>query len=74
MVIAHYIGQKSEKNIHAAVHTAIVVAILSGVFVMILGQFIAKPVLLLMGTPGCYRPCSSLPQNISDWHAIYHAV
>ena len=52
VVIAHYIGQKSEKNIHAAVHTAIVVAILSGVFVMILGQFIAKPVLLLMGTPG----------------------
>ena len=51
VVIAHYIGQKSEKNIHAAVHTAIVVAILSGVFVMILGQFIAKPVLLLMGTP-----------------------
>ena len=43
VVIAHYIGQKSEKNIHAAVHT--------GVFVMILGQFIAKPVLLLMGTP-----------------------
>ena len=51
VVIAHYIGQKSEKNIHAAVHTAIVVAILSGVFVMILGQFIAKPVLFLMGTP-----------------------
>lgn len=51
VVIAHYIGQKSEKNIEAAVHTAIVVAILSGIFVMILGQFIARPVLLLMGTP-----------------------
>lgn len=51
VVIAHYIGQKSEKNIQAAVHTAIVVAILSGIFVMILGQFIARPVLLLMGTP-----------------------
>lgn len=51
VVIAHYIGQKSEKNIQAAVHTAIVVAILSGIFVMVLGQFIARPVLLLMGTP-----------------------
>lgn len=51
VVIAHYIGQKAEQNIEAAIHTAIVVAIASGFFVMILGQFIAKPVLLLMGTP-----------------------
>ena len=51
VVIAHYIGQKSEKNIEAAIHTAIVVAIVSGFFVMILGQLIAKPVLLMMGTP-----------------------
>ncbi len=51
VVIAHYIGQKAEQNIEAAIHTAIVVAIASGLFVMILGQFIARPVLLLMGTP-----------------------
>ena len=51
VVIARYIGEKSEKNIHAAIHTAILVAIISGFFVMIAGQFIAKPVLLLMGTP-----------------------
>lgn len=51
VVIAHYIGQRAEQNIEAAIHTAIVVAIASGFFVMILGQFIARPVLLLMGTP-----------------------
>lgn len=51
VVIAQYIGQKSEKNIQAALHTAIVVALISGIFVMIFGQFIAKPVLRLMGTP-----------------------
>ena len=51
VVIAHYIGQRSEKNIQAAIHTAIVVALASGIFVMIFGQFIAKPVLSLMGTP-----------------------
>lgn len=51
VVIAHYIGEKSEQNIQSAIHTAIVVALLSGFFVMILGQFIARPVLLLMGTP-----------------------
>lgn len=51
VVIAHYIGQGAHKNIQAAIHTAIVVALVSGFFVMILGQFIARPVLLLMGTP-----------------------
>lgn len=51
VVIAHYIGQRADKNVSAAIHTAIVVAIASGFFVMIAGQFIAQPVLLLMGTP-----------------------
>lgn len=51
VVIAHYIGQGSEKNINAAVHTAMLVAALSGFFVLLLGQVIARPVLLLMGTP-----------------------
>lgn len=51
VVITKYIGQKSEENVQAAVHTAIVVALISGVFVMIFGQLIAKPVLTLMGTP-----------------------
>lgn len=51
VVIAHYIGQKNQNSIKSAVHTAISVAILSGCFVMIFGQIIARPVLTLMGTP-----------------------
>ena len=51
VVIAHYIGQGSEKNIKAAVHTAMLVAVLCGFFVLLFGQVIARPVLLLMGTP-----------------------
>lgn len=51
VVIAHYIGQKVEKNIQAAIHTAITVALIGGCFVTILGQFIGRPVLILMGTP-----------------------
>ncbi|MDY5881884.1 MAG: MATE family efflux transporter [Roseburia sp.] len=50
VVIAHYIGQKAEQNIQAAIHTAIVVALLSGFFIMVLGQFIARPVLRLRST------------------------
>ena len=51
VVIAHYIGQGSEKNIKTAVHTAVLVAVLCGFFVLLFGQVIARPVLLLMGTP-----------------------
>lgn len=51
VVIAHYIGQGSEKNIKTAVHTAVLVAALCGFFVLLFGQVIARPVLLLMGTP-----------------------
>ena len=51
VVIAHYIGQGSEKNIKAAVHTAMLVAVLCGFFVLLFGQVLARPVLLLMGTP-----------------------
>lgn len=51
VVIAHYIGQGSGKNIKAAVHTAMLVAVLCGFFVLLFGQVIARPVLLLMGTP-----------------------
>ena len=51
VVIAHYIGQGSEKNIKAAVHTAMLVAVLCGFFVLLFGQVIARPVLLLLVTP-----------------------
>ena len=51
VVVARYIGQGAMERVGTAVHTAIVVAVFSGFFVLIFGQFIAAPVLLLMGTP-----------------------
>ena len=51
VIISRYIGQKTEEHVKAAIHTAIVVALCSGIFVLVLGQFIARPVLTLMGTP-----------------------
>ena len=51
VVISRYIGQGAHEHVSAAIHTAIVVALCSGFFVLVLGQFIAKPVLTLMGTP-----------------------
>ena len=51
VIVARYIGQGVTERVSTAVHTAIVVAVLSGFFVLIFGQFIAATVLLLMGTP-----------------------
>lgn len=51
VVIANYIGQRAENRIKGAVHTSIMVAIISGVFLMLLGLVVAKPLLQLMSTP-----------------------
>lgn len=50
-VIANYIGQKNERRVQETVHTVILLALYSGVIFMVLGQVIARPVLLLMNTP-----------------------
>lgn len=51
VVIANYIGQQNEQKIQEAVHTVIVVALISGVFLIFLGGFAARPILLLMDSP-----------------------
>lgn len=51
VVIASFIGQNKKEHISKTVHTSMMVAVISGVFLMILGLFIAEPVLGLMDTP-----------------------
>lgn len=51
VVIANYIGQKATKKVQDTIHTVMVLAILSGIFLLFLGQFIAEPILRLMNTP-----------------------
>ena len=51
VVIANFIGQKEYKKVKDAVHTSIIIALISGIFLMVLGILIARPVLSLMGTP-----------------------
>ena len=52
VVIANYIGQNMKEKVHEAVHTTMSIAIVSGFVLLVLWQFIARPTLLLMGTPG----------------------
>lgn len=51
VVIANYLGQKNDAGVRRAVGTAGVVAIVGGLFLMILGLTIARPILELMGAP-----------------------
>lgn len=51
VVIASYIGQKKQEKIQNTVHTAMVVAVLSGLVLLMIGRLIAKPALILMNTP-----------------------
>ncbi|SET30251.1 putative efflux protein, MATE family [[Clostridium] polysaccharolyticum] len=53
VVIANYIGQdqSKRKNIQDAVHTSLVVALISGIFLLVLGLAISRPILAALKTP-----------------------
>lgn len=51
VVIAHYIGQKDTLRIKDAIHTASTVAIVSGLFLLVFGIIIARPLLEALDTP-----------------------
>lgn len=51
VVISHFLGQKDAEHARRGVHTAMVVALVSGVFLCIVGQLAARPILTLLGTP-----------------------
>lgn len=50
-VISNYIGSNDKDGIRKAVATSMLVAVASGVFLMALGNVVARPILELMGTP-----------------------
>lgn len=51
VVISNYIGEGSPEKASRAVHSAISIALLSGIFLLFLGLAISKPLLELMNTP-----------------------
>lgn len=51
VVIANYIGQRERDKISTAVHTSIMVAIISGILSIIIGNIFAKTILTIMDTP-----------------------
>ena len=51
VVIANAIGRKDQETVKKAVHTSIVVAVLAGLFISVIGEILADPVLTLVHVP-----------------------
>lgn len=51
VVIANAIGRGDRETVSSAVHTSIVASVLGGFIVMLIGQLLAKPVLLMLNVP-----------------------
>ena len=60
VIIARYIGAKDPDRAHKAVNTAMVLSVLCGIFVAVLGNIIAVPVVDLLGVPEEVAPYSVL--------------
>lgn len=51
VVISNYIGRKNNEGIRKSISTVSGIALISGVFLLFLGFFMARPILELMNTP-----------------------
>lgn len=51
VVVASFIGQRDDKRTSQAVHTSILLAIISGFILLVVGIIFARPILELMSTP-----------------------
>ncbi len=51
VLVAKYYGAKEEKKVHEAVHTAVALSIISGLFLTIFGLIFTKQILTWMKTP-----------------------
>lgn len=56
VIIARSIGQGDQKSISKSVHTSIVVALLGGVLLAVLGEFLAPEVVKMLDVPGEVYP------------------
>lgn len=56
VVIAEKIGKNETEDVHSVVFTALIIAFISGVFLLIVGIIIAEPVLKIMDTPESVLP------------------
>ena len=58
VIIAQYIGARRRKEASRALHTALVLSLLAGVFVTLTGELFAAPLLNLLDVPAAVMPMS----------------
>ena len=51
VIVAQRLGARDYEGVHKAVHTAIPVAVIGGIFLTVFGFFYTGPMLEIMGTP-----------------------
>ena len=51
VVVARYTGSRNHRAVSDTVHTAVLLSVIGGVFLSLVGVFLARPLLLLMGSP-----------------------
>ena len=64
IMVARYYGAQNWKGVHDVVHTSILVSVISGIFLIFLGELLARPLLELMGTP----------DNVLDQAVLYMRI
>lgn len=64
VMVARYMGSKNDKDVSEVVHTSITFSVICGLFLIILGMILSKPLLVLMGTP----------EDVLDQAALYMKV
>lgn len=60
VLVARFYGAGKEKEVEQMIHTAILTAIISGIFLIFVGLFFTRPLLVLMGSPEDVLPLSAL--------------
>ena len=56
VIIAKSIGQRDDENISKAVHTSVIVALLGGLFITVLGEFLSPAVVKMLDVPSDVYP------------------
>ena len=51
VTVSQFLGEGNFKKVSKAVHTSVLISIIGGVALMIIGLFIARPIMVLMKTP-----------------------
>lgn len=60
VIIARNIGSRNRRNVRAAVNTSMILALICGLFVAVVGNLIAEPIVSLLGVPDEIVPYSVL--------------